>query len=119
MPEYMSDFDELYRSVRKFRDDRDWKKFHTPKDIAMDIVVEAAELMEHFQWKQGEELDAYIRTHKSHISDELSDVLHGILIMCDELQIDIVSAFHKKMRENEKKYPVEKVKGRNIKHTEL
>lgn len=115
----MSELDELYESVRKFRDDRDWKKFHTPKDIAMDIVVEASELMEHFQWNQGSDLDAYIVSHKEHISDELADVLHGVLIMSDELGIDIVKAFHKKMKQNIKKYPADKVKGRNVKYTEL
>ena len=115
----MNDIAYLTGLAKKFRDDRDWKKIHTPKDVAMDISIEASEVLEHFLWRKGEELDVYIKEHKEDISDELADVLHAVLILSEELEIDIFKAFEEKMKKNEAKYPVEKVKGRNIKHTML
>lgn len=115
----MNDISYLTSLAKKFRDDRDWKKIHTPKDVAMDISIEAAELLEHFLWKEGSELDRYIEHHKKDISDEMSDVLHGILILAEELGIDIIGSFEEKMKKNEQKYPVSESKGRNVKHTDI
>lgn len=113
----MNDLDTLIQMARTFRDKRDWKRYHTPKNIAMDIAIEAGELMEHFVWNDGAEGDAYIREHKEDIEDELSDVLHGVVLMADTLDIDLMRAFEKKMRKNEVKYPAEAVRGTRAKRS--
>ncbi|MSU74839.1 nucleotide pyrophosphohydrolase [Candidatus Kaiserbacteria bacterium] len=102
-----------------FRDARDWKQFHNPKDIALSLVLEAAEVLEHFQWKNGEEMDEYVRSHKGDIADELSDVLYWVATMSHDLEINISEAFKEKMKKNVEKYPVEKAKGRATKYSML
>jgi dCTP diphosphatase len=113
----MSDIKRLTKSAIKFRDERDWKKFHNPKDNALSLVLEAVEVLEHFQWKNGSELDEYIASHKIEIADELADVLHWVLLMSHELDIDIIQAFEDKMKRNEIKYPAHLVRGKNKKWT--
>ena len=115
----MSDWEKLWKRVVEFRDARDWKQFHKPKDVALSLVLEAAEVLEHFQWKTSEEVEAYLRDHKGEVADELADVLYWIVTMAHDLDIDMVEAFEKKMQKNEEKYPVEKAKGRHTKYTEL
>lgn len=115
----MSDIKDLIKRIIDFRDARDWKQFHNPKDIAISLSLEAAEVMEHFQWKNGKELEEYIKTHKEHIGEELADVLYWVLLMSNDLDIDINKAVEKKMKKNEEKYPVEKAKGSHKKYTEL
>lgn len=75
-----SDLETLIAKVNKFRDDRDWRQFHNPKDVALSLVLEAAEVLEHFQWKSPEEIANHVRTHKAHIAKELCDVLSWVLI---------------------------------------
>lgn len=115
----MSDIKKLTKQILKFRDARGWKDFHFPKDMAISLALEAAEVLEHFQWRTKEEIEAYLKTHKSHIGDELSDVLWWVLLMSYDLKIDVVKAFERKLKENEKKYPVEKSRGTHKKYTEL
>lgn len=115
----MSDIKKLTEKVIKFRDERDWKQFHNPKDSAISLNLEASEVLEHFQWKNKEEIEKYIKEKKEDIGEELADVLFFILIMSHDLDIDIVEAFNKKMEKNAKKYPVEKSKGNHKKYTEL
>jgi NTP pyrophosphatase (non-canonical NTP hydrolase) len=115
----MGDIGKMMNIARKFRDDRDWKRFHTSKDIAMDISIEANELLEHFLWNQGDDLKKYTDSHHEEIADELSDVIHGVLLLADELNIDVMDAFTKKMIKNEKKYPVELARSKNLKHDKL
>ena len=114
----MSDIQELTKKVITFRDKRDWKQFHNPKDLALSITLEAAEILEHFQWKSKEEIEEYVKTQKKDISDEIADVIKYILMMCHDLDIDITAAVLSKMKEDEKKYPVEKVRGSHKKYTE-
>lgn len=109
----------LQKLVVAFRDARDWKRFHNPKDSAISLSLEAAEVLEHFQWKNKEEIDQYVIDHKVEIGEELADVLYWILLMSNDLNIDIEEAFQAKMLINEQKYPVEKAKGKHIKYTEL
>ncbi|OGH07201.1 MAG: nucleotide pyrophosphohydrolase [Candidatus Levybacteria bacterium RBG_13_35_9] len=109
----------LIEEIIKFRDARDWKQFHNPKDVAISLSLEASELMEHFQWKNKEEIEEHIKKHKEEISDELADVLYWVLLMSGDMKIDIVKAFNRKMKKNAQKYPVSKSKGRHIKYTEL
>ncbi len=115
----MSEFEKIVQRIRDFRDLRDWKQFHNPKDIAISLVLEAAEVLEHFQWKNKEETEAHIRDHKEDIEDELADVFIYLVQTCDVLGVDIIQASRRKYDKNEKKYPVEKAKGRHTKYTKL
>ena len=115
----MSDVKKMIEAVIKFRDERDWKQFHDPKDCAISLMLEAAELLEHFQWKSKEEIQKHVQEHKEDIGDELADVLYFILIMSYDLNINIVEALHKKIEKNSKKYPIEKSKGNHTKYTQL
>ncbi len=109
----------LTKRIVDFRDARDWKQFHNPKDVALSLSLEAAEVLEHFQWKNGEELNEYVKTHKEHIGEELSDVLYWVLLMSYDLDIDIVEALSEKMKKNEEKYPEDKFKGNHKKYNEI
>ncbi len=115
----MSELNELQKRVVDFRDARDWKQFHNPKDLALSLVLEAAEVLEHFQWKNPKEIDEYIKTNKSDISEELADTFYWILLIAHDLDIDLTQAFNKKMKKNDKKYSIEKSKGNHKKYTEL
>jgi len=115
----MSDIQKLTKIITDFRDARDWKQFHNPKDMALSLVLEAAEVMEHFQWKNDEEIKKYIVTNRVDIGEELADVLYWILLMSHDLNIDLKDALEKKMVISNKKYPVEKSKGSHKKYTEL
>jgi dCTP diphosphatase len=109
----------LQQKVIQFRDARDWKQFHNPKDVALSLVLEAGEVMEHFQWKSEQEISEYIKKHKEEIGDELADVLYWVLLMANDLQIDLPTAVVKKLKKNDKKYPVKKAKGKHTKYTKL
>lgn len=109
----------ITQRIIDFRDARDWKQFHNPKDVALSLSLEASEVLEHFQWKNGDELKEYIESHKEHIGEELADVLYWVLLMSHDLEIDIFDALSKKMDQNEQKYEVEKAKGNHKKYTEL
>ena len=115
----MSEIKKLTKKIVKFRNDRDWKQFHNPKDIALSLILEAAELLEHFQWKNQEEIEKYIKTNKKDIGDELADVLYWVLLMCNDLEIDISRALEKKIEKNERKYPIDKAKGKHTKYNKL
>ena len=110
---------DLQKLVVKFRDARDWKRFHNPKDMALSLVLEAAEVLEHFQWKNGKVMNAHVLKNKSKIGDELSDVLYWVFLMASDLKIDLPKVFVDKMKENDQKYPVAKAKGRSTKYTDL
>jgi len=115
----MTDIEKLKDAVVKFRDERDWKQFHNPKDCAISLSLEAAEVMEHFQWKNKEEVESYVENNSKEIGDELADVLYWVLLMSNDLEIDIADAFLKKLEKNGAKYPVDKSKGKHTKYTEL
>ena len=107
------------KKIVKFRDARDWKQFHNPKDMALSLTLEAAEVLEHFQWKNPQEIEEYIKTNKEEIGEELADALYWILLMSHDLGIDILDASKKKIAKSELKYPIEKAKGNHKKYTEL
>lgn len=109
----------LTKRVTDIRDARNWKQFHNPKDVALSLVLEATEVLEHVQWKNGQELTDYVASHKQEIGEELSDVLYWVLLMSHDLDIDLPHAFEEKMKKNELRYPVEKARGVNKKYTEL
>jgi len=115
----MSDLRKLQDRIVQLRNDRDWQQFHTPKDMAISLSLEASEVLELFQWKSHEEIEQYLKTHKQDLSDELADVLAYLLLIANDLDIDLSQAFEKKMQKNEAKYPVAKAKGKHTKYTEL
>lgn len=115
----MAEISDLQKEVVKFRDERDWQQFHNPKDSAISLALEAAEVLEHFQWKSADEMKAHVVDNKVDVSEELADVLYWILLMCNDLDIDISEAFMAKLAKNAQKYPVAKAKGNHKKYTEL
>lgn len=103
--------EEIAKRLRKFRDERDWAQFHSPENLVKSIVIEAAELLENFQWDS---------TYKEeNVKDELADVMNYCVMLADQLGIDVIENMHRKIDENEMKYPVEKAKGTSKKYTEL
>lgn len=115
----MADLDDLQKRVVNFRDARDWEQFHNPKDLAVSMVLEAAEFLEHFQWKSSDEVKKHLKAKHADVSDELIDVLYWVLLIAHDMNIDLPKAFDRKMKQNEAKYPVQKAKGSHKKYTEL
>ncbi len=111
--------EELQKKVIKFRDDRDWKQFHNPKDLALSLTLEAAEVLEHFQWKNPQEIEAYIIKNKNGIGEEIADVFKYLLTLSNDLGINLEEATLKKMSKDNKHYPVKKARGKHTKYTEL
>lgn len=97
--------------VIEYRDARDWKQFHSPKDVSTSLMLEAGEVAEHFLWKNQQQIEEHIAKNKKAIGEELSDVLFCILLMSHDLDIDIVEALTQKIKKNEKNYPISKTKG--------
>ena len=102
--------------VTKFRDDRDWKQFHNPKDLAISLCLEAAELLEVFQWSGT---DLVCPEKRAKIEEELADVASYCVLMADACGLDLDEILRKKMERNAEKYPVEKARGRSAKYTQL
>lgn len=115
----MSDLQDLQKRVLEFRDARDWKQFHNPKDVAISLLCEATELLDEFKWKSSEQVANHIKNDKQAVADEVMDVLYHVLILAADLDIDIPSEFERKMQANEKKYPVEKATGSIKKYNQL
>lgn len=115
----MKDIKEITKKLIEFREARDWKQFHKPKDLAVSLSLEASEVLEHFQWKSEKEVEEYIKTNKDEIGEELADVFNWVLIISHDLGIDITAASTKKIQKNATKYPVEKAKGRSVKYNKL
>ena len=107
---------ETIEQVLKFRDDRDWKQFHNPKDLAISISLEAAELLEVFQWSAQ---DVMCEDKKEKIKEELADVLNYCILMADCCGLDLDEIIQAKVKRNNEKYPVEKALGCKKKYTEL
>lgn len=110
---------DLQKIIVAFRDARSWKQFHKPKDLSIALNLESTEVMEHFLWKSDEEIAEYIETNKKDIANELADTLYWVLLMSHDLNIDIEDAFIKKQEINNKKYPVEKARGKHTKYNKL
>ena len=102
--------------VLKFRDDRNWKQFHNPKDLALSISLEAAELLEVFQWSGS---DTVCESKKDKIREELADVLNYCILMADVCGLDMDEIVQEKIKRNNAKYPVEKAKDSSKKYDEL
>ncbi len=112
------DLHHLKQRLRRFAAERDWEQFHSPKNLAMALVVEAAELVEHFQWlteAQSEQLPA---DKLKAVAHELADIQVYLVRMADRLDIDLASAIDEKLKLNGEKYPADKVRGSARKYTE-
>jgi dCTP diphosphatase len=105
--------------LRDFMNERDWKQFHNPKDLAIALSLEASELLEHFLWKNGEEVSSHVASHGEDIRDEAADIGIYLMELCDVLGVDLVEAMSAKLDKAGLKYPVEKAKGTSRKYTEL
>ena len=110
---------DLTAMVLRFRDERDWRQFHNPKDVALSLTLEAAELLEIMQWRDGPALDAHLRQQREHVGQELSDILSWVLILAHDQGIDLPAAFAAKLAHNAAKYPVERSRGVARKYTEF
>lgn len=115
----MPDIKALTGKIKQFRDERDWLQFHNHKDMALSLVLEAAEVLEHFQWKSPAEIDGYAKSHRDEIAEELADVAAYLFELADNLGIDLAAALEAKLAKNAQKYPVEKAKGKHLKYDRL
>jgi len=115
----MSEIREIAEKIKKFRDDRDWMQFHDPKNMAVSIILEASELLEHFQWKTTEEVEKYAKLNHVEIRDEIADIALYLFELADNLGIDLIDAMEQKLEKNEIKYPIEKAKGKHTKYNKL
>ena len=107
---------ETIEQILKFRDERDWKQFHNPKDLAISISLEAAELLEIFQWSAE---DVWCEEKKEKVREELADVLMYCILMADISGLDLDEIIQEKLKKNAEKYPVEKAYGSKEKYTKL
>jgi len=104
------DYKKINESITKFTDERDWDKFHTPKNLSMALSVEASELVEIFQWKEGDDFEDPKTLQAA--EEELSDIFYYTVRMCQKLDINLEEAFHRKMIKNRQKHQVNTVKGK-------
>jgi dCTP diphosphatase len=114
-------FADLMAAVRRFRDDRDWAQFHTPKNLAAATAIEAAELQERFLWKTDTEVDQDLAdaAKRAGVGEEIADVVMFAMLLADRLGIDLAEAITAKLAANEQKYPVDLARGNARKYTEL
>jgi NTP pyrophosphatase (non-canonical NTP hydrolase) len=112
----MKSLSDLAEHLRVFARARDWEQFHTPKNLAASIAVEAGELLEHFQWTTAEPVEGEVKRKVSH---EMADVLIYLVRLADILDVNLLEAASAKMDESAAKYPVEKSKGNALKYTEF
>ena len=112
---------DLVAAVCRFRDERDWAEFHTPKNLAAAIAIEAAELQERFLWKTDAEVDRDLAdaAKRAGVADEIADVVMFAMLLADRLGIDLAEAITAKLAANEQKYPVNLARGNARKYTEL
>ena len=115
----MSEINELMEKIRQFRDERDWMQFHDHKNMAISIIIEAAELLEHFQWKEKKDLDEYVKQNRKEIEEEIADIAIYLFELADNLKLDLSKSILRKLEINCKKYPAHKAKGSAKKYNKL
>ncbi|MDH4134871.1 MAG: nucleotide pyrophosphohydrolase [Gammaproteobacteria bacterium] len=114
-----SELQSLTESLRAFARERDWEQFHSPKNLASALSVEAAELLEHFQWLTEEQSRVLAGDKRAAVAAEAADVLLYLLQLCDKLDIDLTQAARDKLARNAEKYPVDRARGNSRKYNEL
>lgn len=112
---------ELKEKIRQFCQEREWDQYHNPKDLAIGIITESAELLEHFRFKSEAEVEAMLKNpeKKAEVSEELADIFYFVLRLAQKYDINLVEVLEKKLEKNRQKYPVEKARGSNKKYTEF
>jgi dCTP diphosphatase len=115
----MRDFDDIIKQIKQFRDERDWMQFHNPKDMAVAISVEAAELLQLFLWKDSAEISNCAREKRQQIEEEIADIAIYLLELADNLEIDLAQVVEAKLHLNAERYPAAKARGKAVKYTEL
>jgi len=113
------DIEALRAALRAFTLERDWEQFHSPKNLALSVSIEAAELLEHFQWLTEAQSRELSEEQRQQVGHEIADVLLYLLQLADKLDIDPVAAAYQKLAINAGKYPVDRAKGTSRKYTEL
>ncbi len=115
----MKDLESLKIRLRDFATAREWDQFHSPKNLSMALIVEAAELVEYFQWLTEDQSKSLEPTQLEQVQEELADIQIYLIRIADKLNIDLIEAVEKKIEANAKKYPSEKVRGSSKKYTEF
>jgi dCTP diphosphatase len=116
--ESFMDIKKLQQTLQEFADERDWNQFHSPKNLSMALIAEAAELVEHFQWLSEDDSFNLTEEKLGEVGEELADIFLYLARLSDRLGIDLETALSKKIEQNRLKYPAEKVKGSSRKYTE-
>ncbi len=112
--------EELKQIMKKFKAERNWDQYNTPKNLSMAIAIEAGELMEHFMWAEDSKAaQRALEEKREEIENEMADILAYMLSLCAGYNIDLSKAFERKMKLNAEKYPIEKAKGRHEKYNQL
>ncbi len=112
-------YDKIMEEIRAFCEDRDWRQFHNPKDLASALSIEVSELQEIYLWKNPAEVDDVSQKKRDQIEQEIADIAIYLLDLVDVLDIDLEKVIQEKLEQNQKKYPVEDAKGKNLKYDEL
>lgn len=115
----MSELEQMTRRLVDFRREREWEQFHNPKDQILSLALEAAELLELTQWREGGALERHLEENRALMEDELADILGWVLLIAHDRGVDMAAAFEAKMKKNEAKYPIEKAKGKADKYRDL
>lgn len=110
---------ELREELRAFASAREWDQFHSPRNLAIALSVEAAELLAHFQWQLQDDVAIGSKVKLAKIEEELADIFICLIRMCDKLDVDLIASARRKIATNAKKYPVEKARGNAKKYSEL
>ncbi len=109
----------LTAEIRAFRDARDWRQFHNPKELAVAITAEAGELLQHFVWQSPEQSERRITERRAEIESEIADVAILLFELADNCDMDLAAVMRAKLARNEERYPAEKARGSNKKYNEL
>lgn len=109
----------LREDLRRFASDRDWDQYHSPKNLSAALCVEAAELLEHFQWRTDDESKSLPADQLAKVREEMADVLLYLVRLADKLDVDLLEAARNKILLNAQKYPVDKARGNSRKYTDL
>lgn len=118
MTDSKTTIEQIKKQIEQFIADRDWNQFHSPKNLASNLMVEAAELFEPFIWDKSENNSEIVSYKKEALEHEAADVLFSLIAFCNNTDIDLAAAFERKLKLTAQKYPVEKVKGKNLKYNE-
>lgn len=110
---------ELMNELLQFRSERDWEQFHTPRTLSAGICIEAAELLEHFQWTKDAEVNDVVAHNRADIEHEIADVAMYLSLLCHDLGVSVDDAVRRKLALNREKYPVDKVRGKSTKYDRL